>query len=563
MSSAVAVGTSTGLQEATQRSGLLAWVTTVDHKRIGILYMVSALGFFLAGGVLALLMRIQLAVPEADFLGPHAFNMSFSVHGTTMIFFFGMPLLIGAMNYLVPLQIGARDVAFPRLNAFGFWIFAFSGIFFYSSFFAAGGAPDVGWFSYVPLSQQPFSLNDGVDYWALAVLTTGIGSIAASINLIVTIFRLRAPGMTMRRLPLFTWMALVTAFLMLFALPALNAALLMLLVDRMPWLNGNYFDPAKGGSALLWQHLFWSFGHPEVYILVIPAFGIVSEVIPVFSRKPIFGYTFVAVSTVLIALLSFGVWAHHMFTVGLSPLVSAFFGAATMLIAVPTGVKILNWVATMARGAIRLSVAMCFTIAFLIQFTIGGITGVMFGAYPIDWQLTDSYFVVAHLHYVLVGGTVFAFFAGAYYWFPKVTGRMLSERMGFVHFWLAVVGFNLLFFVQHFLGVMGMPRRVYTYPDLPGWGILNMLSTIGGFLFAAAVAVFLFNIVRSLRRGRPAGSNPWNAWTLEWATTSPPPEVNFDLVPPVRSRRPLWDLMHPENPDWRHGAEAGGERVMV
>ncbi|MGH2588188.1 MAG: cytochrome c oxidase subunit I, partial [Dehalococcoidia bacterium] len=413
--------------------------------------------------------------------------------------------------------------------------------------------------SYAPLSQKPFSLNYGVDYWALAIITTGIGSITAGINIIITTFTLRAPGMTIRRLPLFTWMALITAFLIILSLAILNAALLMFFMDR--FLYGNYFTPATGGSAILWQHIFWAFGHPEVYILVVPAFGIVSEVVQVFSRKPIFGYTFVAMSTLLIALLSFSVWAHHMFTVGLPAPLDAVFAAATMAIAVPTGVKILNWVATMARGSIRFTVAMCFVIAFLIQFTLGGITGVMFAAYPLDWQFTDSYFVVAHFHYVLVGGTVFGFFAGAYYWFPKVTGRMMSERIGYIHFWLAVIGFNTLFFVQHFLGIMGMPRRVYTYPDLSGWGILNMISTIGGFIFGVAALVLLINIAYSLRRGAVAGDNPWNAWTLEWATTSPPPEENFDLVPPVRSRRPLWDLTHPEDPDWRRGAEAGGELV--
>lgn len=545
--------------QVAHRGGMLAWVATVDHKRIGIMYMVAAMSFFMVAGVLALLMRLQLAVPEARFLDPDQYNQSFTMHGTTMIFFFGMPLLIGAMNYLVPLQIGARDVAFPRLNAFGFWIFLFSGVFFYSSYFAAGGAPATGWFSYAPLSEKPFSLNYGVDYWQLAILTSGIGSIAAAINIIVTVFTLRAPGMTIRRLPLFTWMALITGFLMILALAALNAAILMLFVDR--FLNGNYFTPSTGGSAILWQHIFWAFGHPEVYILVVPAFGMVSEAIQVFSRRPIFGYSFVAASTLLIALLSFTVWAHHMFTVGLPAPLDAIFGLSTMLIAVPTGVKVLNWTATLARSAVRFTVSMCFVVAFLIQFTFGGITGVMFATYPLDWQLTDSYFVVAHFHYVLVGGTVFAFFAGAYLWFPKVTGRMLSERIGYLHFWLATIGFNLLFLVQHALGLMGMPRRVYTYPDLNGWGLLNLISTIGGFIFGVAALVFIVNIVYSLRRGAIAGDNPWNAWTLEWATTSPPPEENFERVPPVRSRRPLWDLAHPEDPDWRRGAEAGGELV--
>jgi cytochrome c oxidase subunit I len=559
MSMALTPDHATPIEEVVRRGGLLSWIATVDHKRIGVMYMVSALGFFLLSGAFALLMRIQLAQPGTSFLSPELYNQLFTMHGTVMIFFFGMPMLIGAMNYLVPLQIGARDMAFPRLNAFGFWIFLFSGIFLFSSFFAAGGAPAAGWFAYAPLSEKPFSLDRGMDYWALSLITTGIGSISAGVNTVVTVLTLRAPGMTLRRVPLFTWMALITAVLIISALAIFNAGLVALTVDRL--LDGNYFRPSTGGSAVLWQHLFWAFGHPEVYILVIPAFGMISEVIPVFSRRPIFGYTFVALSTLLIAFLSFTVWAHHMFAVGLPAPVNAVFGLTSMLIAVPTGVKVLNWTATMAGGAVRFTVAMCFTLAFLIQFTFGGITGVMFAAYPLDWQFTDSYFVVAHFHYVLVGGVVFAAFAGAYYWFPKITGRMLSEGIGYLHFWLAVIGFNLLFGVQHVLGLMGMPRRVYTYPDLPGWGILNLLSTVGSFVFALATLVFLVNLAYSLRRGAVAGDNPWNAWTLEWATTSPPPEENFERVPPVRSRRPLWDLAHPEDPDWRRGAEAGGELV--
>jgi cytochrome c oxidase subunit I len=537
-------------------TGVLSWLTTVDHKRVGILYIASAMLFFLIAGVEALFMRLQLMQPGGTVLSPSVYNQFFTMHGTTMVFLFGMPVLTGVMNYFVPLQIGARDVAFPRLNAFSFWLFLFSGLFIYGSFLAAGGAPAAGWFSYTPLSEKPFSLNGGIDVWALGLLTAGIGTIAAAINIIVTVLTLRAPGMTLRRLPLFSWMSFIVSFLTIFTIAVLNTALIGLVVDRL--LGGRTFNPQAGGSALLWQHMFWGFGHPEVYILAIPAFGFISEVIPVFSRRPIFGYSFVATSTLLIVLLSFTVWAHHMFVAGLPEPLNAAFGLASMLIAVPTGVKVLNWTATMARGSIRFKVPMLFALAFLIQFTIGGITGVMFATYPLDWQLTDSYFVVAHFHYVLIGGTVFAFFAAAYYWFPKVTGRMLSERLGMWHFWLLVVGFNLAFFVQHFLGLMGMPRRVYTYPDLPGWGTLNLLSTAGAFVFALAVLVFLVNVVVSLRRGAPAGDNPWTAWTLEWATSSPPPEHNFDRVPPVRSRRPLWDLAHPENPDWRK-SEAGGE----
>ncbi len=411
----------------------------------------------------------------------------------------------------------------------------------------AGGAPAVGWFSYAPLSETPFSSTHGVDYWVLSLLIVGTGSIAASINLIATILTLRAPGLAIRKLPLFVWMVFVNSFLTILALPALNASIIMLLIDRQ--LSAFFFLPSHGGSALLWQHFFWAFGHPEVYIMVLPAFGMISEIIPVFSRKPIFGYAFVAGSTVAIALLSFGVWAHHMFAVGMGRPMDIFFAASSLLIAVPTGVKIFSWTATLYGGAIHLTTAMLFAIAFLMQFTLGGLSGVTFATVPLDWQLTDTYYLVAHFHYVLFGGTFFAILAATYYWFPKMSGRRLSERLGKWNFWLAVLGFNLTFLVQHFLGFMGMPRRVFTYPDLPYWGALNLLSTIGAFVLGFSVLLLVWNIIWTLRHGQPAGDNPWRAWTLEWATTSPPPEHNFERVPPVRSRRPLWDLAHPENPD--------------
>ncbi|HEY7908353.1 MAG TPA: cytochrome c oxidase subunit I [Thermomicrobiales bacterium] len=526
--------------------GLLSWVGSVDHKQIGIMYLIATLFFLAVGGFEALLMRIQLARPENGFLSPEAYNQIFTMHGTTMVFLVVMPMLIGFGNYLVPLMIGARDIAFPRLNAFSFWLFIFGGLLLYYSFIG-GGAPDAGWFSYAPLSERAFSFTSGLDYWSLGLLVTGIGTVLAGINFLVTIFTQRAPGMGIRRLPLFVWMTFINAILIIFALPILNASLVMLLADRQ--LNAHFFTPASGGSAVLWQHYFWGFGHPEVYIMVLPAFGIISEVIPVFSRKPIYGYGFVAGSTVGIAFLSFAVWAHHMFAVGLGRGADTIFAAASMLIAIPTGVKIFNWVATMWGGAIRFTTAMCFAMAFLVLFTIGGISGVSFAVVPTDWQTTDTYYVVAHMHYVLFGGTLFAVFAGIYYWFPKVTGRMLSERWGKWHFWLTFVGFNLTFGVQHILGIMGMPRRVFTYPDLPWWGALNLASTIGAFMLAVAMAAFGWNIVVSLRNGAAAGDNPWNAWTLEWATTSPPPPHNFDRLPPVGSRRPLWDVAHPENPD--------------
>ncbi len=526
------------------RVNLLGWVATVDHKRIGIMYLVASLAFFGLGGLEAVLMRMQLAVPRNNLLSPGAYNQLFTMHGTTMIFLAIMPMLIGFGNYFVPLMIGASDMAFPRLNAFGLWLLVFGGLLLYFSFIG-GGAPDAGWFSYPPLSERPYSSHHGVDYWILGIFVTGIGSVAGGINFIVTILTMRAPGMTIRRLPLFVWMNLVNSFLLVLALPLLNAGLVMLLFDRM--MDARFF--ARGGSPILWEHVFWSFGHPEVYILALPAFGMISEIIPVFSRKPIFGYGFVAGSSIAIGFLSFGVWAHHMFTTGLGPVWNITFGASTALIAIPTGIKIFNWIATMWGGAIRFTTAMLFATAFLVTFTLGGLSGVTFALFPIDWQTSDTYYVVAHFHYVLVGGSQFAIFAATYYWFPKMTGRMLSERLGKWHFGLNFIGFNLTFFVQHILGLIGMPRRVFTYPDLPWWGGLNMLSSVGSFVSLVATLLFVWNIIYSSRRGDRAGDNPWEAWTLEWATTSPPPPHNFDQLPPINGRRPLWDLAHPDQAD--------------
>ncbi|HEY3757592.1 MAG TPA: cytochrome c oxidase subunit I [Opitutaceae bacterium] len=523
-----------------------AWLMTVDHKRIGILYILTALVFFLVGGLEALALRIQLVKPGNHFLSPQAFNELFTMHGTTMIFLVAMPALIGFGNYLLPLMIGARDMAFPRLNALGYWMLPCGGFLLYFSFLA-GGAPSVGWFSYAPLSEAAYSSNTGVDYWTIAILLLGAGSVAGAVNLITTTLTLRAPGMTLRQVPLFVWMMFITSILIILAIPALNADVVLLMLDRL--LRAHFFVATGGGSALLWQHFFWAFGHPEVYILALPAFGMISEVIPVFARKPIFGYEFVAASTVAIALLSLGVWAHHMFAVGLGRPSDLFFAASSFLIAVPTGVKIFNWTATLWGGSIRLRTPLLFAVAFLIQFTVGGLSGITFAMVPMDWQLTDTYYLVAHMHYVMFGGTLFGLFAGVYYWFPKMTGRKLNEGAGRWHFWLTVIGFNLTFFVQHFLGLMGMPRRVYTYPDLPYWGAFNAISTVGAFILGLSVVVLLVNIWVSLRRGEIAGDNPWDAWTLEWATTSPPPEHNFRAVPPVRSRRPLWDLAHPQNCD--------------
>jgi len=531
-------------------AGLLGWVSSVDHKRIGIMYLLAALIYFGAGGLEALLMRIQLAKPVNSFLSPGAFDQIFTMHGTTMIFLVAMPVLTGLANYLIPLMIGASDVAFPRLNALSLWLLVFGGILLYFSFIA-GGAPAAGWFNYAPLSEKAYSTTKGVDYYSLGLLITGIGSVVAAINLIVTIVKYRAPGLSIRRLPLFVWMVLVTQILIILAMPALNASLVMILIDRT--LNAHFFQAVSGGSAVLWQHYFWAFGHPEVYIVILPAFGMISEVIPVFSRKPIYGYEYVAASTVAIGVLSFLVWAHHMFVVGLGHSVDTMFAISSMLIAVPTGVKIFNWIATMWHGSIRFTTAMLFATGFLVVFTIGGLSGVSLAVFPVDWQVTDTYYLVAHLHYVLFGGTVFGVFAGLYYWFPKMSGRMLSEKLGKWHFWTMLVGFNMTFFVMHLLGLMGMTRRVYTYPNYPGWGTLNMISTIGAVVMGISSLIFIWNIVVSVRHGEPAGDNPWEAWSLEWATTSPPPVHNFDRIPPIRSRRPLWDLAHPENPDWKNG----------
>ncbi len=519
--------------------GLLQWISAVDHKMIGIMYLLVSLLFFLIGGAEALLMRVQLALPLNHFLGPEAYNQFFTMHGTTMIFFVAMPAIFGFAVYFVPLMIGANEMAFPRLNAFGLWLTFFGGLLLYFSFLA-GGAPDAGWFNYAPLNEKNYSISPGIDYYALGLLISGIGSVVTSVNLIVTILHYRVKGMSLNKLPLFVWMVLVNSFLLLAAFPSLNAALSMLLLDRQ--FNAHFFNTENGGSALLWQHLFWIFGHPEVYILILPSFGILSEVFQVFSRKPIFGYPFIASSSVAIALLAFGVWAHHMFAVGLGNNVNAFFSASSMLIGIPTGIKVFNWLATMYGGKIRFTVSMLFAIAFLIEFTIGGLSGIAFSIVPIDWQLTDTYYVVAHIHYVFIGGTIFGLLAGLFYWFPKMTGKMLEEPLGKWFFWLFVIGFNLTFLVQHALGVMGMPRRVYTYPALRGYGVLNFISTGGAFLMGASVLLLVCIIRRSLANGETAGADPWDGYTLEWATDSAPPSLkNFYELPVVRGRRPYWE----------------------
>lgn len=525
--------------------GLLQWISTVDHKMIGIMYLLMALLFLILGGIEVLLIRIQLAAPLNHFLSPETYNQMFTMHGTTMVFFVAMTSLFGFAIYFVPLMIGANEMAFPRLNAFSLWMTLLGGMLLYFSFLA-GGAPDAGWFNYVPLSGKNYSIGPGVDYYCMGLLLAGIGSVTTSINLIVTVLHYRTKGMSLNKVPMFVWMVFVNSFLLIAAFPALTAALSMLLLDRQ--FGALFFDTEAGGSALLWQHLFWIFGHPEVYIVILPAFGIISEVIPTFSRKPIFGAAFVAASSVAIALLAFGVWAHHMFAVGMGNTADAFFSAASMLIGIPTGVKVFAWIATMYGGKIKFTASMMFAVAFLIEFTIGGLSGIAFAIVPIDWQLTDTYYVVAHLHYVFIGGTIFGVFAGLFYWFPKMTGKFLDEKMGKLFFWLFVIGFNGTFLVQHALGMMGMPRRVFTYPDLPGYGLLNMISTISAFVMGLSVLYLGYIIIKALKNGKKASDNPWDASTLEWLACSPPSLKNFDEVPVVHGRSPLWDMKKKKEP---------------
>jgi cytochrome c oxidase subunit 1 len=535
---------------------LHSWVVTVDHKKLGLMYIMYGLAFLVVGGVEASLIRIQLAVPNNHFVSPQAFNELFTLHGTTMVFLVGMPLIFGFANYLVPLMIGARDLAFPRLNAFGFWLSAFGGLLLYFSLVGgmgmsgAGSAPDIGWFAYSPLTAKAFSRGHSTDYWTLGVMIGGFGSIATAANLFTTILCLRCPGMTLTKMPLLVWLNLVVAGMVLLAIGPLTAAQIMLVLDR--YLGSHFFDTQAGGSATLWMHYFWIFGHPEVYVLVIPGFAFASEIIPVFSRKAIFGYPVMVGATVAIAFVSFTVWAHHMFTIGMTPAGNTFFAVSTFLVGVPTGIKIFNWIATMWGGKIRFATPMLFCTAFLVQFLIAGLTGIMLAVVPFNWQLNDSYFVIAHFHFVLVGAIVFTIFAAVYYWFPKATGRMLSETLGKWHFWLFLVGFHMTFDTMHFPGLLGMPRRIYTYEADRGWGTLNSIVSLGAAFQAAGVLVLIWNVLRSLRKGQRAGNDPWNAWTLEWTTSSPPPEYNFAELPVVKSRRPLWDLKHPDDPDWKY-----------
>ncbi|HYY32174.1 MAG TPA: cytochrome c oxidase subunit I, partial [Gaiellaceae bacterium] len=519
--------------------GVLGWLTTTDHKRIGILYFFTALAFFGAGGVEALLIRTQLLLPNERVLGPEAFNQMFTMHGVTMIFLFVIPMATGAFgNYLVPLMIGARDLAFPRMNAFGYWVYLVSGLFIYTGLFS-GRAPNAGWFDYVPLAGKRYDPGLNVDFYTLGLIFLGISTTAVAVNFIVTIFKLRAPGMSINRMPLFCFAFLATSFALVFALPPLNAALIFLELDRS--LGFQFFNAGAGGDPLLWQHLFWIFGHPEVYIIVLPAFGIATAIIPTFVRRRMVAFPLVALAEILVAFIGFGVWAHHMFSVGLPEITTIYFAAASLMIVIPSGIQIFAWITTIATGQPRFRTPLLFIVGFIVFFIFGGLSGIMFAAIPFDQQATDSYFVVAHFHFVIFGAAVFPIFAGMYYWFPKVTGRMYYERLGQASFWLTFAGTSVTFFPMHIAGLLGMPRRIYTYEPGAGWTVYSFISTVGAFLLAAGLVLVFANLTVSLFRGRVAGPDPWGGDTLEWATSSPPPPYNFAVIPTVSSPYPMWD----------------------
>jgi cytochrome c oxidase subunit 1 len=539
------------LRRPTAPTGVWGWLTTVDHKRIGVLYGVTALAFFLLGGLEALLIRLQLARPNGHVLSAAQYNQIFTMHGLTMIFLVVMPLSAAFFNYMLPLMIGARDVAFPRLNAFSYWLFLGGGLFIYSSFLL-GGAPNCGWFCYEPLGSEnsvATTISHSGDFYAIGLLILGIASTVSAVNFIVTIINMRAPGMSFMRMPVFVWMTFVVSFLLVFALPIITVDLFFLLFDRH--FGALFFNPGAGADPVLWQHLFWLFGHPEVYILILPAMGIVSEVLPVFARKPLFGYPVVVFSGIAIGFMGWGVWAHHMFAVGLGPVANSAFAISTMFIAVPTGVKIFNWMGTLWGGDIRFKAPLLFSLGFIAMFIIGGLSGVTHAIVPSDYQQTDTYYIVAHFHYVLFGGSIFGLFSGIYYWYPKVTGRLLSDGLGKLHFWLMLIGFNVTFGPFHILGLQGMPRRIYRYAPAMGWDFWNLVSTIGAFMIAASIAVFIYNVRHARAHPVAAGDDPWDARTLEWSIPSPPPHYNFEEVPVVHSVDDWWHRKYAEGEDGR------------
>ena len=533
----------------TSYAGLWGWVTTVDHKRIGVLYGVTAFIFLLFAGIEAGVIRMQLASADNDLISAGRFNQMFTMHATTMVFMVIMPMSVSFFNIVIPLAIGARDVAFPRLNALSYWIFLFGGVLMHMSF-VVDQVPDAGWFSYANLTEKPFSVDRGLDYWAISLLVMGASSVAGALNFIVTIINLRAPGMTMMRMPVFVWMTLITSLLLVLAFPVITVGLIELTMDRN--FGTHFFIPAEGGDPVLWQHLFWVFGHPEVYILILPAMGIVSEILPTFSRKPLFGYPFIVFSGIVIGIMGWAVWSHHMFTVGLGPVANSVFTITTMLIAVPTGVKIFNWIGTLWKGSIEFTTAMMFALAFIALFIVGGLSGVSHAVSPSDFQQQDTYYIVAHLHYVLFGGSIVGIFAGTYYWFPKITGKMLDETLGKLNFWLVFIGMNLTFFPMHFVGMNGMPRRIYTYSAEFGWEYMNQLSSLGYIVLAIGILVFMYNVWQS-RNSRRVSHDPWDAPGVEWSISSPPPPYNFAEIPQIQGRDHYWIV--------KENAEAAGTPI--
>ena len=533
----------------TSYAGLWGWITTVDHKRIGVLYGVTAFIFLLFAGIEAGVIRMQLASADNDLIGPGRFNEMFTMHATTMVFMVIMPMSVSFFNIVIPLAIGARDVAFPRLNALSYWIFLFGGVLMHMSF-VVDQVPDAGWFSYANLTEKPFSVDHGLDYWAISLLVMGTSSVAGALNFIVTIINLRAPGMTMMRMPVFVWMTLITSLLLVLAFPVITVGLIELTMDRN--FGTHFFIPAEGGDPVLWQHLFWVFGHPEVYILILPAMGIVSEILPTFSRKPLFGYPFIVFSGIVIGIMGWAVWSHHMFTVGLGPVANSVFTITTMLIAVPTGVKIFNWIGTLWKGSIEFTTAMMYALAFIALFIVGGLSGVSHAVSPSDFQQQDTYYIVAHLHYVLFGGSIVGIFAGTYYWFPKITGKMLDETLGKLNFWFVFIGMNLTFFPMHFVGMNGMPRRIYTYSAEFGWEHMNQISSVGYIVLAIGILVFMWNVWQS-RNARRVSHDPWDAPGVEWSISSPPPPYNFAEIPQIQGRDHYWIV--------KENAEAAGTPI--